>query len=525
MPIVSYAHPAAEVIGIIHAPHGGRDLTTYTNPHAGQIAAPAVTPPDAPTPMEQILMDIHVLTGPKHSEAGQVTGTFLKATGPAAFGFVPHGLTAPDVGALPVAGQAADSDKVDGQHASAFLPINATADAALDSDKLDGKHATEFLAVAGQAADSDKLDGSHAAAFAAATHYHSALAASDLTPNPALSIDANAVCSIISPDTTKSLALKHDNSNAHITTNGGSLLLKNIAADSPALITIQGTGDGNASYSQIRMDDRAASPAYLRVGIYARAPFIDSNGTSKAAMQLQSDGTLDLKCFNGAASGYTPALKISGYRAADSLRTLAIAVGSEATDTASISGLTNYKFTGSMNATANLQTAGATRIDAAGNATLATTTTAPLTCKAAAEGGSPQDIQTTSAIMGAGQEISLKTYQSAIRTTSAVEHVLLAVPIPTGTTATVEATVTAVKSDNAHAAGYKFVATFRNVAGTLYLVGSLSTPYLERTDANWLATLSASSQGEAQIKITGVAITIINWFVTATRHIAYPTIP
>jgi len=525
VPLVSHNSPIYSVTGPLKSADGTPLLQLYPNRHAGLIAKRITPNPYAPTPTEINLMNIHVLNGPLHTVSALTPGDFVKATGPGNFDFAPHGLTAADVGALPVAAQAVDSDKLDGQHASEFLPVHGTADAALDSDKLDGSHSSAFLAVAATAADSDKLDGSHAAAFAAATHYHSALAASDLTPNPALSIDANAVCSILSPDTTKSLALKHDNSDARIQTSSGSIVVQNLAANSPCLITILGTGAGNASYSQIRMDDRDTSPAYLRLGIYNRAPFIDSQGTSKAAVQLQADGTLDLKCFNTAASGYTPAVKISGYRAADALRTLSLAVGSEAADTASISGLTNYKFTGSINATANLQTAGTTRVDASGNATLATTTTAPLVCKAAAEGGSPLDQQTTSATMGAGQEISLKTYQSAKHTTDATEAVALGIPIPTGTSATVEATVTAVKSDNTQAAGYKFVATFRNVAGTLYLVGSLSTPYTERNDANWLATLSASAMGEAQIKVTGVAATTINWFVTATRHIAYPTIP
>jgi len=90
----------------------------------------------------------HALTNSVHAETGLTTGHFLKATSATAFGFGAHGLTASDVGALAVAGTAADSDKVDGNHASAFLGASATA------------------------ADSDKLDGSHASAFAAASHGH-----------------------------------------------------------------------------------------------------------------------------------------------------------------------------------------------------------------------------------------------------------------------------------------------------------------------------------------------------------------
>lgn len=125
MPIVSYAQPLSDADGILRHPDVSRALSTWINPHAGLIAANAVPDPNAPTPLEQTIMDIHVLTGPKHSEAGQVTGTFLKATGPAAFSFQPHGLDAAAVGALPLAAQAADSDKLDGSHAAAFEPAIA----------------------------------------------------------------------------------------------------------------------------------------------------------------------------------------------------------------------------------------------------------------------------------------------------------------------------------------------------------------------------------------------------------------
>lgn len=166
MPIVSYAQPVAHAAGLIHQPNTERAISTWINPNAGLIAGPEVPRPDAPTPMEQTIMDIHVLTGPKHSEAGQISGHFLKTTGPAAFSFQPHGLGPTDVGALPVAGQAADSDKLDGNHASAFLGASATA---VNSDKLDGSHATAFLGATAQAVDSDKLDGYHASAAPAAS--------------------------------------------------------------------------------------------------------------------------------------------------------------------------------------------------------------------------------------------------------------------------------------------------------------------------------------------------------------------
>jgi len=182
MAIVSYAQPFAAADGIIRHPDVSRAISTWLNPHAGQIAGPTVTAPNAQTPLEQTIMDIHVLTGPKHSEAGQTPGNFLKATGPATFGFQPHGLTAPDVGALPVAGTAADSDKLDGQHANEFLGATAQA---VDSDKLDGSHAAAFEAAISAPGDAAKIwDGTKT------FRYNDRLCASDGSPNPALSANA-----------------------------------------------------------------------------------------------------------------------------------------------------------------------------------------------------------------------------------------------------------------------------------------------------------------------------------------------
>jgi hypothetical protein len=69
--------------------------------------------------------------------------------------------------------QAADSDTVDGKHATDFLGKNAKA---ADSDKLDGldstafaaaghDHDSDYLGISAKAADSDKVDGKHATDF------------------------------------------------------------------------------------------------------------------------------------------------------------------------------------------------------------------------------------------------------------------------------------------------------------------------------------------------------------------------
>jgi len=125
MTIISLSQPVETIRGDLRGRPGSPGITTSLNPHAGLIAGPTIPSPSARTPMEQTMIDIHVLTGPKHTEAGQVTGNFLKTTSATTFGFEPHGLGPTDVGALPVAGTAADSDKLDGSHAAAFEPAIA----------------------------------------------------------------------------------------------------------------------------------------------------------------------------------------------------------------------------------------------------------------------------------------------------------------------------------------------------------------------------------------------------------------
>jgi hypothetical protein len=80
------------------------------------------------------------------------------------------GLTTDLSGKLGTMAQAADSDKLDGNHASYFLTTTGTA---ADSSKLENHAASYFLAATAQAADSDKLDGYHYTSFAPASHGHS----------------------------------------------------------------------------------------------------------------------------------------------------------------------------------------------------------------------------------------------------------------------------------------------------------------------------------------------------------------
>lgn len=372
-------------------------------------------------------------------------------------------------------------------------------------------------------------------------HRHSELSASDGTPNPAVSVDASGNVNVvtastkfgvggsqtatytltaISPSGLQEFGLYHDNSNAYVKTSTGSMIFQNMAADSPLTVTFRGTGSTAASYSQIRFDDRDTNMAYAIFGCYGGYVNLYGGGTGLAPIRIQDNADTGVTMFGSAASGETPAFTISGYRAADAKRTLSVAVGSAAADQVDFSGLTTYKFTGSINATANLQTGGTTRLDASGNATLGT-----VTAVGAAEGATPLNVSTVSATFGANKNLSLLYYQDALVTADATPTTLLTIPIVADTICTVEAVVTAGNNaDNTKGAGYKLTGTYHNDAGTATLIGSVSAGYTAESDAAWDATLTASG-ANVLVTVTGKASTGINWSGTATRHIAYPVIP
>ena len=61
-------------------------------------------------------------------------------------------------------------------------------------------------------------------------------------------------------------------------------------------------------------------------------------------------------------------------------------------------------------------------------------------------------------------------------------------------------------------AGYTRVGLFKNIGGTLSLVGSVSAGTTIETDATWDATLAASGT-DIVVNVTGVAATTIVWHV------------
>ena len=543
MPLVSYNSPLYLIRGILKRANAAALLQLYPNRHAGLIAKRITPNPFAPTPTEVNLMNVHKLVGPLHTEQALTPGDFLKATGPANFAFTPHGLTAPDVGALPVAAQAADSDKLDGQHANEFLPIHGTADAALDSDKLDGSHANAFLGATAQAADSDKLDGSHASAFLGATaqaadsdkldgqhaadflgataqavdsdkldgshaaafeptisapgdaskiwdgtktfRYNDRLVASDGSPNPALSADAA----------------------GNITAVANFLF----GAAPSTLSSVLGTGtqatlDPSGAIFNIAKNDSNAKILRLWFGYSAyltiQAP--SANSASAHADLTTSAGHLKL----------APATGFVGINNNAPAAALDVTGAIKASSTLTLPAMSSAGFV--KNSAAGLLSGGNALVAADIPATLN-----PTAVKGAAEGATPLDIRTASATFGAGNDISLLTYQDALKTSNATPQTILTIPIPTDSACTIDAILTVTGNlVPTHAQAIRKVALFRNAAGSVELCGGVTEIYNIVGDISCSATITVSGTN-ALVMVTGEAATDFHWACTATRHITY----
>jgi len=360
--LARFLSPFRILKGKLHLPATDEPLDTYLNRHAGQILKRESPHQKARTFTEQQIMDIHKLTGQKHSEDGQTIGHFLKIVTPTTFNFEPHGLTAADVGALPLHGTAdaaANADTLDGQHAAAFL--GATAQAA-DSDKLDGQHAAAFLGATAQAADSDKLDGQHASAFEPAIsapadatkvwdgtkafRFNDRLCASNGSPTAAIQTDAAGHVGI---GTAAPAAPLH--------------ILKDYNAAHTAIIENPNAGNGAYTEIQARRGNSAGFAARLMV---------------MGAGYTTSGGFLADAAILCASEYLTQGLNIMTRYAGSPIR---FYVGSHNVEVARLTstgrlGIMNTNpgypldVTGEINTSTNLKTNGSTRIDVNGDATL-----------------------------------------------------------------------------------------------------------------------------------------------------------
>lgn len=210
----------------------------------------------------------------------------------------------------------------------------------------------------------------------------------DVTPSYSLSVG--------STDGSNHVGIYHDNSDAYITTDDGSVVVQTTEANTHGYLDSKGHGtgsghlrafdsdgdfldlysDANTNYLKfsdggltIQTDEDEDTITYLDVrgkgaqyGILrvfdqnvanrfelwctSGAGYFATSGASPGALQFQAGAHANVSFFVAAASGETPECTIGGYRAGDSLRHLRIGCGVDAADTASFDGVSNYWFDG-----------------------------------------------------------------------------------------------------------------------------------------------------------------------------------
>ena len=171
------------------------------------------------------------------------------------------------------------------------------------------------------------------------------LATSFFSGSLGVGLDPTYKFSVGSADNSDQVGIYHDNLNAFITWDDGSLILKtDEGTNTQTFVDIMGKG---TSYGTLRLYDQDEAE-YLSISCFSGQGFIDTVGASPSHISMQNTAHAGVRMFENAASGETQELSVYGFRAADSLRSLQIGVGIDAADTASFDGLSNYLFDGNL---------------------------------------------------------------------------------------------------------------------------------------------------------------------------------
>jgi hypothetical protein len=109
--------------------------------------------------------------------------------------------------------------------------------------------------------------------------------------------------------------------------------------------------------------------------------------------------------------------------------------------------------------------------------------------------------------------------QARVATTDATVTTLHTFTIPASTTVMVDVRVTARRTGGTggsaeDGAGYVRIATFKNVAGTAGLIGTVSLPYTQESQAGWDCTLDTTG-ATARVRVTGALNNNVTWHMTA----------
>ena len=122
--------------------------------------------------------------------------------------------------------------------------------------------------------------------------------------------------------------------------------------------------------------------------------------------------------------------------------------------------------------------------------------------------------------VASGDDVRQSTYQNRVATTTNTQTTLHTFTLAATTTYLIEARVTARRTGGSagtaeDSAGYVIRGTYKNVAGTATLVGTLDTPYTAEDQAAWDATFTVTG-ATVLCRVTGATNNNITWHMTAT---------
>jgi len=151
--------------------------------------------------------------------------------------------------------------------------------------------------------------------------------------------------SIGSTDGSDQIGIYHDNSGAYMKwTDGDLMLITDEGTNTNTRLYIRGKGTG---YGALNLYDND-NAEYLSLVARDGSGRIEVAGSSVGALHLNRSANSGVELFANADGNETQELQIYGYRTGDSRRSLEIGVGTDADDTASFDGVSNYYFDGNM---------------------------------------------------------------------------------------------------------------------------------------------------------------------------------
>ena len=112
--------------------------------------------------------------------------------------------------------------------------------------------------------------------------------------------------------------------------------------------------------------------------------------------------------------------------------------------------------------------------------------------------------------------------QGYVTTTDATVTTVATIAIPASTTVVIEAHVAARRTGGGagsaeDGAGYVVRGTYKNVAGTATLIGSVNADYTAESQAGWDATFTASG-GNVLVRVTGAVNNNVSWYCCANAY-------